>query len=72
MINIAKKGGGIALLMEKPATNLISDTLCIVPIRPEVTTQIYLAYSPHHQITSEMMDFLDAASAMVSRNTNHK
>ena len=59
LIKMAEKHQGIALLMEKPAVRLLTENLRLIPILPETTTQIDLAWRSDRGMTDEMKRFMD-------------
>ena len=59
MLDLARKGMGIALLNRKPIQSSLTDDLVAIDIEPRIITNIDLAYPKNRQLSSGVRRFID-------------
>ena len=64
LLGLAGRGLGVALLMKKPASALMTPGLRMIDVRPTVKSTICLAYSPTHKLNPSAKKFLDLVRGM--------
>ena len=61
LIHLVQQGLGIAMLMRKPVSLMISDDIKLIDVIPQVKTQIFLSYLPSHKLNKHAKKFLELA-----------
>lgn len=59
IVELVRKGMGIALLTRRPTLHLIKEGITLLDIEPRVTTSINLAYSKSHPLSTGGRHFLE-------------
>lgn len=58
MLDLVRKGMGIALLSRRPTIPLMTDDIAAIDIEPRIITNINLAYPKNHQLSEGVKQFI--------------
>ena len=64
IIDLVRKGMGIALLTKRPMLPLVGDDIVMLDVEPRITTTISLAYSKVHPLSIGSRHFIELIKAM--------